>query len=154
MLRVVPDTGTHLLGSSRLLNALSHLADISSLCKAAIWVVLRQDIYLALVRWRPLSLDLQNYSTAEIFSGFNEDDSFANQAVFLFAQILNSCVTSNHLSQLEWQDFDQRNETWLKLKPASFEPLWKEHDASNAKPAFPTAYMLLPSHGKSNPVIP
>ena len=141
------DSGTHLFGSSRLLSCLSHLSTTSRLYKAASWVMLRQDLYFALVHSRPLSMPLNNYLIDMVPDDFS-DDACANRAVILFAQVLSYCFGADGPSGKTWNDLTRNNEDWFQSKPASFTPLWTGPAGKAGASPFPVLYMLLPVHGK------
>ncbi|KAI9689580.1 MAG: hypothetical protein M1822_010232 [Bathelium mastoideum] len=142
------DSGTHLLGSSQLLTSLSHLSTTSHLHKAASWVMLRQDLYFALVHGQPLTMPLYNYVTDMISEQDGNDDAWANRAVVLFAQVLSYCFGEDGQSDEAWNSLTQSIDDWFYLKPSSFNPLWTGLATEHPDSVFPVLYMLLPGHGK------
>lgn len=150
------DKKCHLLGSSRLLNTISKFSSSGGLAEAASWLFLRQAIYVCLVQKEPWELCLENYESSFVFECPDDDGSYANVIIFLFAKILRLISRSRETPSLDlhdWLSLEESVERWNDAKPFSFTPLqYRDVDIAENQP-FPELWMVSPAAGKKNPSI-
>ncbi|CAM1501233.1 Fc.00g103950.m01.CDS01 [Cosmosporella sp. VM-42] len=143
------DTGTHLLGSSRLLNTVSSFAAQGGLGEAASWIVLRQDIYVSLTRWQPLRISVDNYKNSNAFRDTN-DEAMANRAIFLCGQVLDYAQrTDTHLNHDMWAELNNNllewyeSVPWRRVGPYFLEAATPQNDNGDV---FPNLWMTQSTH--------
>ncbi|KAJ2897484.1 hypothetical protein MKZ38_004651 [Zalerion maritima] len=140
-------SGTHLSGSSRLLNSsASSLVAKGGLGEAASWIVLRQDIYLSLTKSQPLSISLENYKHSSSFTGMDAE-STANRIVFLCGRILAYTFRPDYCLDFDgWDALNHEVDAWHASKPWHSSPYWvespgKEPIDGERSSAFPAAWL-------------
>ncbi|KAF2147022.1 uncharacterized protein K452DRAFT_314269 [Aplosporella prunicola CBS 121167] len=139
------DEKCHLYGGTRLLNSIAQFVPMGGLGEAASWIFLRQDIYVSLTTGQPLNIDLTNYLSSQAFQK-DTPGSWANRMVFVFAKILNyACQQEEAPSKKKWQQLHEEVETWNRMKPWHFRPLWARRPEGDTAP-FPEVWMTLPAH--------
>jgi hypothetical protein len=137
------DEGMHLFGSARLLEHLSTpttpgtLLTLSSLSKAARWVILRQWIYFGLTKSEPMGMLLDPYIALAECEPTN-DENWCNHAVLLFARILGSSFKSQGMTATDWEELQESNEQWYRDKPSTFLPIWE--DGNTPESTFPLVW--------------
>ncbi|KAH6663316.1 hypothetical protein F5X68DRAFT_251533 [Plectosphaerella plurivora] len=105
------DTGTHLLGSARLLNSPSAYADRGGLSEAASWIALRQQLYLSTTYFQPVSMDLDYFARSYSFKD-SSPESFTNRIILLCCRVLTySHNTQGRFGVEDWTQL--RNEVLL-----------------------------------------
>lgn len=123
----------HLLGTRKILDSISAFAADGGLREAASWVSLRQHIYISLTEQQPLGIALQNFNHSSIVyvtSTSNED--WAKRMILIFARILDHAFAVPEQNQDGtvpsgwWNDLKVEVETWYKMKPWDFAPLWTD----------------------------
>lgn len=160
--------GTHLYGSTRLLNTASSLVATGGLGEAVSWVVLRQDIYVSLTKSQPLCIRLDHYKQSSSFVN-NDAESLANRAVFLCGEVLayafGSATAPPSLDIEEWERLQADADSWHMSRPVDSTPYWVDgvrggrgrdvgSDAANpgsgssSSSAFPVVWMARPAHGE------
>lgn len=139
------DTGTHLHGSSGVLDSMSSFASKGGLGEAASWIVLREDIYFSMTRSQPLYLHLDNYKNSSSFDT-TDAESIANRAVLLFAKVLMYAFhPGQHLSIDSWNRLDEEVESWYESRPWHSTPLWVDAPRPGVS-AFPAIWLTRPAH--------
>jgi hypothetical protein len=139
------DEGTHLFGSAQLLEHLSNPASpnslntLSSLAKAARWVILRQWIYFGLTMSEPMKMRLDPYVTLIEYGSTSEED-WCNHAVLLFSRILESSFKSQGMTVADWGELHDSNEQWYQNKPSTFQPIWEELSSDSSEHTFPLVW--------------
>lgn len=141
----------HLSGTRTLLSneVITRLATEGGLAEAACWVHLRQAIYVAIVHRQHLNIPLGVYKELTAFRR-NDDMSYANRVIYLFAQLLREFFPGNDANangsspqfKDTWGTLEQELETWLEAKPPSFEPLYYEPPDTMAGNPFPSTWMV------------
>lgn len=145
-------TTYHLKGARTLLSSgvISRLAKEGGLAEAACWVHLRQTIYVAISRRHQLDIPLSVYEGLPAFER-NDDSSYANQAVFIFAQALNTffenTIARDEL-RAQWTSLEEHFRLWYEDRPDGFKPLfYEEADAGAGKP-FPSLWTMTMTQGE------
>lgn len=143
------DTMTcHLSGTRTLLSheVVHRLAKEGGFAEAVYWVHLRQAIYVAIVNRSHLDIPLGIY---ESLTSFWKTDatSYANQIVFVFAQILQEFFPDNPKgatprSDIGWDVLEDKLETWFDGKPPLFEPMYQEPADPDSSRPFPSLWMI------------
>ncbi|KAI5200089.1 hypothetical protein E4T39_05915 [Aureobasidium subglaciale] len=135
------DHRTHILGTSRLLNAVSRFSLSGGLGETASWWILRQDIYVALVHKQALSVGLSTYDQA-IFD-LEDDGAYSNVVVLVVAKILQLLYSSTHSTDITaWTALETEVDTWWDAKPDTFQPIFYEESDFNQDRAFPTICVI------------
>ncbi|KAJ3545699.1 hypothetical protein NM208_g2387 [Fusarium decemcellulare] len=134
------DTGTHLLGGSRLLNDVPDFAAQGGLSEAASWIILRQNLHVSLIKSEPMRVNLDKYRHSRSFVD-TTDEAFANRAVLLCCQVLAAAFGSG--SQLDYDTWTQLSEEvvqWRSSIPAHYRPYYSDSDTAftKANSVFPT----------------
>lgn len=158
------DKRCHLLGTTRILNSVSHFGSSGGLGEAAAWLCLRQDIYVSLVSRQPLRTHLEHYLNSRTFRR-NDDVCLANRMVFLLAKVL-SCAfhaesvdmeTGGMMSRScssrsggggDWKQMNEEVEDWRQKLPSSFEPILFRPPCREQGRGLPEVWMLAPFHGE------
>ncbi|KAI5239547.1 hypothetical protein E4T43_06655 [Aureobasidium subglaciale] len=131
------DHRTHILGTSRLLNAVSRFSLSGGLGETASWWILRQDIYVALVHKQPLSVGLSTYDQATF--DLEDDGAYSNMVVLVVAKILQLLYSSSHSTDIAaWTTLETDVDTWWDAKPDTFQPIFHEKSDFSQNRAFPT----------------
>lgn len=143
------DHRTHILGTSRLLNAVSKFSLSGGLGETASWWILRQDIYVALVHKQCLSVDLSTYDQASAFD-LQDDGAYSNMMVLLVARILQLLYSSSHSTSIAaWETLETEVDAWDKAKPDNFQPIFYEESDLDRDRAFPTVCMVSSASSKT-----
>lgn len=142
------DTSTyHLSGTRTLLSndVVTRLAKEGGLAEAACWVHLRQAIYVAIVHRQHLDIPLGVYEALTAFRR-SDDTSYANRAVYIFAQILQAFFPGpaggDGSRSDDWTLLEQELQVWIETKPLSFEPLYYGAPDADAARPFPAMWMV------------
>lgn len=136
------DNRTHLLGTTRLLNAVSKFSLSGGLGETASWWILRQDIYVALVHKEPMSVNLSTYDQASAFD-LEDDGAYSNMVVLLVARILQLLHSPAHSTNISaWETLETEVDAWNDAKPDTFQPVFYEAADLTQDRAFPTICML------------
>jgi hypothetical protein len=141
----------HLAGTSTLLGheVISRLAAEGGLAEAACWVHLRQALYIAIVHRQHVNIPLRVYENLTAFRKVN-DTSYANRVVYFFARILlhyfpqqpaNAAAGSSQSADDTWQLLQEELDSWFRMKPASFQPIYYEPPDVNGGEPFPRLWM-------------
>lgn len=146
----------HLNGTRTLLgnDVITRLASEGGLAEAACWVHLRQAIYIAVVHREHLDIPLGVYKELTAFRR-SDDTSYANRAVYLFAQLLleffpSDAAGSSPRPDESFEHLEQELDLWFQTKPSSFNPLYHESsDASGGNP-LPCIWMLSTVQSEQN----
>ncbi|KAK2601818.1 hypothetical protein QQS21_004601 [Conoideocrella luteorostrata] len=142
------DKEFHLNGTSRIVNSMSILDFRGSLGEAAAWLCLRQDIYISLVRQRPLRSDLGNYLRSDVFKR-SDDAAYASRMVFLLAKTLSiafSSTTPCH-SGNGLEGITSEVDGWFESKSPSFNPISEAKRSRAEGRLLPEMWLLSPFHG-------
>lgn len=152
------DTRSHILGTH--IFAVGREYRSTGILQAALRVALRQEINVAFFTRKPIQL-------LSAYFRVNDDSSTADQGsdwswtlriIVLCADVLNHCYCSPAGDEQEpsqpWAELAERAESWLRHKPASFEPLrCRERDPGRGR-AFPEVWLLNDCHGPQRPLSP
>ncbi|KJZ74269.1 hypothetical protein HIM_06275 [Hirsutella minnesotensis 3608] len=141
------DSGTHLLGSARILAMASSFAAQGGLGEAASWIVLRQNLYVSLASRAHVRMDLEQYRSSGLFLG-SDDGSFANRAVLLCSQVLSRTMCSDTtITQQEWAQLDHEASKWFESVPPAFRPYYTEDSSPESSGhVFPVILLTRPAH--------
>jgi hypothetical protein len=144
----MPDTDSqgHLLGIQVFVNARDPYLE-GGLSEAAFWVGLRQEIYSALMKCKPIQLNLVHHIVDRSVAP-TSDHSWANRAVVHCADVLNCCFADSGISKALWKELKKHNERWQESKPPGFTPsYYKEADRSKRE-VFPEIWYIQACHGE------
>lgn len=140
----------HLTGTSVFANAQLEFRTWGGLGHAAFWVFVRQDIYMSLLKQRPLKVDLSGWEERLSFDlGFNAatDCTWANRMIWIVAEIVSFCF-GDRLSYTNWEAARAKTERWNLTRPKSFDPILYIDRDEHAKRYFPEIRLGHPWHGK------
>lgn len=114
--------------------------------EAAAWLCLREDIYVSLVKQRPLRSDLDTYLQSNVFRR-DDDTAYANKMVFLLAKALKYAFPC---SEEKLEGIHREVDGWFDSKPPTFNPIY---ELKNSEPGrlLPEIWLLSPFHGMSRP---
>lgn len=149
---IVPETNSqgHLLGIQVFVNARDPYME-GGLSEAAFWVGLRQEIYSALMKHKPIQLNLEHHIVDRSVAP-TTDHAWANRAVVHCADVLNCCFAEFGVSSVLWTELKMHNENWYDSKPSGFTPsYYKEADRSKRE-AFPQVWYFLACHSRCPPL--
>ncbi|KAF2152825.1 hypothetical protein K461DRAFT_267514 [Myriangium duriaei CBS 260.36] len=140
------DQRCHLYGITQLLNTTQSFASLGGLREAAAWVFLRQRIYVAFTEQRPLDVDLENYKASTAFHD-QDDESWANRIIYLFALILNQVLQSQGTMNVDvLAGLDKEVEHWMSTKPWHFSSLWESNLQDDTPGKLQPLLMSHPAH--------
>lgn len=115
--------------------------------EAAAWLCLREDIYVALVKQRPLRTDLETYLQSDVFKR-QDDVAYASRMVYLLAKALGwacpSRTTREALAEIRAEVDD-----WYERKPVSFNPIYETKRNRAQGQLLPEIWVLSDFHGLS-----
>ncbi|KAJ6097018.1 hypothetical protein N7486_007764 [Penicillium sp. IBT 16267x] len=138
----------HLTGTSVFANAQLEFRTWGGLGHAAFWVFVRQDIYMSLLKQRPLKVDLAGWEERLSFDlGFNvaTDCTWANRMIWIVAEIVSFCF-GDRLSYTNWEAARAKTERWNLTRPKSFDPILYIDRDEEAKRYFPEIRLGHPWH--------
>ena len=115
------DNYSHLLGIHVFANAGDQYMMPGSLSAAAFWVGLRQEIYIAVLTQQCVKLKLDDFIVDRSL-GPADDYTWANRAIVLLADVLNSCFGDTPLTTQRWSALNEAAENWTRAGPPSFNP--------------------------------
>ncbi|KAL2019024.1 hypothetical protein VTK56DRAFT_10189 [Thermocarpiscus australiensis] len=107
-----------------------------SLAAASFWVGLRQAIYNAVMRKRPVTVRVNlEHFLAEYGHGETNDYAWANLAVIRCAEVLNFCYGPDQGQDAgRWEELNDLNREWSQRQPASFAPVFEQGQGSSPFP--------------------
>ena len=133
------DSQSHLLGSHAFIKAQRHAAGSEGLRKAAFWVGLRQEIYVAFVNQRPIAIDLED-SSIHSSTEPAEDHIWSCRMVALCAEVIDYCFGEDDQSTSAYSRLSDCVDNWHACKSPSFSPMFfREPDADSV---FPECWFL------------
>lgn len=144
------DKELHLNGTSRIVNSMSYFDFNGGLGEAAAWLFLRQDIYISLVKQRPLKSNLDTYLQSHVFER-HDDAAYANRMVFLLAKVL-SCAFPSQTPQSSTdslEDITVEVDNWFDSKSPAFNPIYEAKRNREERRLLPDVWLLSPFHGMS-----
>lgn len=145
----MPETNSqgHLLGIQIFVNARDPYT-AGGLSEAAFWVGLRQEIYSALMKHKPIQLNLQ-HSIVDRSLNPTSDTGWANRAVVHCADVLNCCFDQSGVSNILWKELQVYNDRWEDTKPLGFTPTYYKEADRTKREAFPEIWHFQACHSKS-----
>lgn len=147
------DTRSHILGTH--IFALAQEYRSAGILQAALRVALRQEINVAFFTRRPVQLLSAYFKIDPSSTDAGSDWTWTLRIIVLCADVLNHCYCSAQENGQElpqpWVELAERAESWLRDKPASFEPLMCRGRDLNRGRTFPEIWLLNDCHGQSNP---
>ncbi|KAA8904192.1 hypothetical protein FN846DRAFT_953207 [Sphaerosporella brunnea] len=138
------DDENYLVGGSRLFS--TRLASEGGLRQACFWIYLRQDIYIAFVKRRPVRTDLDHPRPQQLDGA--DDWTTANRITLIAAEILRFAHgnTPAERTLSEWRRLKAAVETWFRNRPAGFRGIYHiARDAAQAR-YWPEAWFTLDCH--------
>ncbi|KAH7152703.1 hypothetical protein EDB81DRAFT_432180 [Dactylonectria macrodidyma] len=140
------DKELHLTGTSRIVNSMSVFDFNGGLGEAAAWLSLREDIYISLVKQRPLKTDLETFLQSDVFRK-GDDAAYANRMVFLLAKALGCAFSANEpCSSQSLESIRAEVDSWFESKPAAFNPIHEEPRSRPDGRLLPEIWVLSPFH--------
>lgn len=121
------DTSFHLFGAKVLIDASADLQQVSPLQIAAQWLGLRQEVRIAFLTNRAVSLDLHRFEKfLHESSSLSPDRDWSYRMFLILARTLNWCFATNRDRQVaEYDGLVQQCSTWMLESPVSFQPIFK-----------------------------
>lgn len=113
------------------------------LFSAGFWNYLREDITVALMKKRPLKIDL---TTIQAPTELIEDDDWANHITYLLGNIINQCLGSDMMATNteQWSALMTEVQAWHRSLPSSYTAI----SPNNTQSSFPTLWLLNGWHSK------
>ncbi|KAH6889652.1 hypothetical protein B0T10DRAFT_528917 [Thelonectria olida] len=140
------DKELHLTGTSRIVNSMSIFDFNGGLGEAAAWLCLREDIYISLVRQRPLKMDLETFRQSDIFRR-QDDAAYAGRMVFLLGKALSCAFSSQEpCSAQNLETTGAEVDSWFESKPAAFNPIHEQQRNRAEGRLIPEIWVLSPFH--------
>ncbi|KFY97741.1 hypothetical protein V498_01893 [Pseudogymnoascus sp. VKM F-4517 (FW-2822)] len=113
------DNERHLHGSSALVS--TYPSTNSTLRRAAFYIYLRQDVYMAIVAQRLVKVELPCCSQPPPAS----DSEWSNLIVLIVAKIVNFCFAKDsERSSRRWSDLREVADEWNAKRPNTFDPYY------------------------------
>lgn len=116
--------------------------------EAAAWLFLRQDVYISLVKQRPLRSTLDTYLQSEVFKR-HDDAAYANRMVFLLARTLSCAFPSqtHESSAGSLENIGVEVKDWFESKSPAFNPIYEAKRNRQEGRLVPEIWLLSPFHG-------
>lgn len=138
------DSQGHLLGIQVFVNARDpYLA--GELSESCFWVGLRQEIYSALMKHKPVQLNLEHRIVDRSVAP-TSDHGWANRAIVHCADVLNCCFADLGVSNVLWKELKKQNEVWKESKPPGFTPSYFKEADRNKREVFPELWYFQACH--------
>ncbi|KAL2010291.1 hypothetical protein VTN00DRAFT_6098 [Thermoascus crustaceus] len=135
------DKRCHLLGTTRILNSVSHFGSSGGLGEAAAWLCLREDIYVSLVSRQPLRTRLENYLNSRTFRRNDDDPVYP-----MTGGMMPTSSRSGGGGGGGWQQMNEEVEDWRRKLPSSFQPILFRPPCREQGRGLPEVWMLAPFH--------
>lgn len=129
----------HLLGSHAFIQAQRHATSPKSLRQAAFWVALRQEIYVAFVTQRSITMAFES-SAIDWSKEATGDHGWSCRMVALCADIIRFCFGSDDRSTTEYDNLSNLIEEWHSGKSQSFTAVYFRENDDDA--VFPDIWLL------------
>jgi hypothetical protein len=140
------DTGTHLLGTAKLLNSPSSYAGRGGLGEAASWIALRQQLYLSTTYSQPVHMDLDYFQLSYLEDSTPE--FFANCIILLCCRILRCAhETAGKFMLADWVALRDEVSLWCESVQWPFKP---EVSTDLTDEDMPNLWIPTPVHGCSH----
>lgn len=137
----------HLSGTRNLVSndVITRLAKEGGLAEAACWVHLRQTIYVSIVHRQHISIPVDVYKALTAFKR-NDNTSYANWAVYIFAQVLleffpDPCQERSLSPEDAWEQIEMELDIWYRERTSTFEPYYYEPANTELDHPFPCMWM-------------
>ncbi|RDW73068.1 hypothetical protein BP6252_06975 [Coleophoma cylindrospora] len=130
------DPEGHMLGIQVFVGARDPYSMGGGMSEAAFWVGLRQEIYSAVIKHKSVQLNLEHCLVDRSIEP-TSDFGWANRAVIHCADVLNCCFGDLGVSIPHWTDLKERCDSWKKLRPPSFTPIFYREADRGKREAFP-----------------
>jgi hypothetical protein len=151
----------HLAGASQ--NTRSIDPSAPTLREAAFWLYVRQCLYNAVIRQRPLDIDFSMqlcpapYSTQDshTLAWLRLETAWSNQILWDTACVADFCFRGTGTQSKsaprshQWQELWEAIHMWLDSRPRSFDPTWSGPSMDGS--VFPDIWFTADWHGKSKP---
>lgn len=121
---------------------------MTDLQRAVAWVGLRQEIRIAFVCQRAVNFALQCFAV-DWTTRPRTDGDWANRIVLHLAEVLNHCFGSDSSSLESHEKLVARGQTWERMLPPSFTPLYTINDHASFPGRFPGNVYLNDAVSKS-----
>ncbi|ETS80444.1 hypothetical protein PFICI_07973 [Pestalotiopsis fici W106-1] len=120
------DISFHLFGAKVLIDASADLQQVSPLQVAAQWLGLRQEVRIAFLTNRAVSLDLHRFDKfLDESSPLSPDRDWSYRMFLILARTLNWCFADRDRQIAEYDDLVQQCSAWMLQSPVSFQPIFK-----------------------------
>jgi hypothetical protein len=157
----------HLAGTSSILRASqsTRFVDPSAptLRETAFWVYVRQCLYNAIIRQRPLDIDFSlqlcpapcTIQDLHPLAWLRLETAWSNQILWNTAYVANFCFggTGTQSESVprsrQWQELWETIHIWRDSRPRSFDPTWSGPSAAGS--VFPDIWFTADWHGKPRP---
>ncbi|OAL22880.1 hypothetical protein AYO22_06788 [Fonsecaea multimorphosa] len=142
------DEECHISGASALL---SSLPTFESLGRAALWVYLRQDVYMAVLNHRPIKTDV-----ALCWQWMNQtpsnDCEWSHLIVLIIVDIIQFCFSSPSTGKLpeRWHVLRDKIQQWQSMRPVSFDPYFFKERNGSMRRYFPEIWLWDQCHVLAN----
>lgn len=156
------DQERHLAGCSALLRASqgSYIdPSAPTLRQTAFFVYIRQCLYNACVNQHPPNIDL-NLTLMPIPAAVGTDPAsdlrvetaWANTIAWICATIVQFCFGGGSVEPIarmqKWSELEEAVKSWLRNRPATFDPIWSSQPVLGASNPFPEFWFTADWHGK------
>ena len=146
------DREIYLLGIKAFTTSEQFERQLSPFRESVYWVALRQEIHCALIRQRPLSINL-DVSFLRHLSDLSTEKSWTQYCICNLAKVLMYCFARTEKSNAEWHDLWGSVEDLYRTLPSEYQPFYHSAVTGEHTPTFPHVWLLSETAGKFRCII-
>lgn len=125
---------SHLLGTRVFVAAQEELCGYTGLWRAAFWLALRQEIYLAFIQARPVHSSFVLENAEQLIQQDDSGCNYANLMILHCAACMRYCYGSELQDVATWEKLKTRLDALWEERPWMFSPMYEEDGETDVFP--------------------